>query len=230
MSAMTSRIVLAFALTPAVAVAVAVALPACSSSTPSTTTVTLDASGNPAPSGGGGSDAGTTSDDGGPPTGANDAGAPPSDASAAYDGPDFVMQPSDFECILRWAKVGDFRITNKLADAGESIAVAEADGGSYPVGTLIQLIPNEAMVKRHPGFSPSTNDWEFFNLSTSASGTVINQRGGAEVTNAIGSCATCHGKAESQFDFVCGTTHGCDPLPFSESQIASIQNGDPRCP
>jgi hypothetical protein len=74
------------------------------------------------------------------------------------------------------------------------------------------------------------NDWEFFNLTTSASGTVINQRGGAEVTNAIGSCAGCHDEAEAQFDFVCGTTHGCDPLPFTEAQILTIQNGDPRCP
>jgi hypothetical protein len=28
---------------------------------------------------------------------------------------------------------------------------------------------------------------------------------------------------------ICGTTHGCNPLPISESTIQSIQNGDPRC-
>ncbi len=172
-------------------------------------------------------------DSGAPATTGDAETSPPSDAGGAFDGPDLDMQASDFECILRWPKAGDFRITNKLVDAGASIAVADDDGGGgeYPVGTIIQLIPNEAMVKRHPGFSPSTNDWEFFNLSTSASGTVINQRGGAEVTNAIGSCATCHAKAAGQFDFVCGTTHGCTPLSRSPSRRSfSIQNGDPRCP
>jgi len=85
-------------------------------------------------------------------------------------------------------------------------------------------------LKRHVGFDPSLNDWEFFNLSTSGLGTVINQRGGAEVTNAVGSCATCHQAAAPQFDFVCATTHGCAPLPFTEAEILAIQNGDPRCP
>ena len=152
------------------------------------------------------------------------------DGRAADAGPDLDMQPSDFDCILGWAKVGDFRITNKLVEAGASIAVAaDLDGGVYPVGTVIQLIPNEAMAKRRAGFNATTRDWEFFNLSTSASGTVINQRGGAEVTNASGSCDGCHGQAEAQFDLVCGTTHGCAPLPFNEAEIQLVQNGDPRC-
>ena len=173
---------------------------------------------------GGTMDAGTTT--------RTDAGSvAPIDASSADAGPDLDMQASDFDCILKWTKVGDFRITNKLGDPSGSIAVASSpSGGTYPVGTLIQLIPNEAMVKRRVGFNPANNDWEFFSLSTSASGTTIVQRGGAEVKNAFGgSCANCHGMAQSQFDFVCGTTHGCTPLPINEATIQSIQDGDPRC-
>ena len=41
------------------------------------------------------------------------------------------------------------------------------DGGVYPVGTVIQLVPQEAMVKRAAGFDPATNDWEFFSLDVS---------------------------------------------------------------
>ena len=41
----------------------------------------------------------------------------------------------------------------------------------YPVGTVLQLIPTEAMVKRHKGYSPSTDDWEFFALKVSPQGT-----------------------------------------------------------
>jgi len=142
------------------------------------------------------------------------------------------MQASDFDCILSWTKVGDYRVTNKLGDVAASVAIASAsDGGVFPVGTVVQLIPNEAMVKRHAGFNAASDDWEFFNLTTSASGTTINQRGGgATVTNFTGSsCLTCHSGAAPQWDMICGTTHGCQPLPIGESTIQSIQNGDPRC-
>jgi hypothetical protein len=176
-------------------------------------------------------DASAPGNDSGEPAG--DASSPGSDAGApgADAGPDLDMQASDFECILRWQKVGDYRITNKLGDESGALAVANAaDGGVFPVGTIVQLIPNEAMVKRYAGFSAATDDWEFFNLTTSASGTVINQRGGASVTNfAGGSCASCHGGAAPQWDMICGTTHGCAPLPINETAIQSIQNGDPRC-
>ena len=173
-------------------------------------------------------DASATGNDSG--TLANDSGAPPT-VDGGDGGPDLDMQASDFECILGWPKIGDYRITNKLGDLSGAVAIANApDGGVFPVGTIVQLIPNEAMVKRHVGFNTATDDWEFFNLSTSASGTVINQRGGAAVTNFAGSsCASCHGGAAPQWDMICGTTHGCAPLPISEATIQSIQNGDPRC-
>jgi hypothetical protein len=86
------------------------------------------------------------------------------------------------------------------------------------------------MVKRRAGWNPPSGDWEFFNLSVSSSGTTINDRGD-DTTNAFGSpCLPCHEKAMPQFDFVCETDHGCDPLPISTAQLLALQNADPRCP
>jgi hypothetical protein len=145
-------------------------------------------------------------------------------------GPDLDMQASDFTCILDWPKVDNYRITNKLGNLTGALAVANsATGGHYPVGTVIQLIPGEAMVKRRVGFDPANNDWEFFALTASASGTTIDMRGGSEVTNAAGSCAGCHGGAMPQWDFVCDTTHGCKPLPLPVSFLLEVQSEDPRC-
>ncbi|HGG57646.1 MAG TPA: hypothetical protein ENK31_07615, partial [Nannocystis exedens] len=91
---------------------------------------------------------------------------------------DFDALADDFVCILDWAQVRNFRIHNFLDHLDEAIAVAEsADGGDYPVGTIIQLIPGEAMIKRGAGISPETGDWEFFELKPSASGTEIGVRG-----------------------------------------------------
>jgi hypothetical protein len=181
----------------------------------------------------------TGSDSGSQPPGADSSVPGDDDASTQSPlpdgsdaGPDLDMQASDFDCILGWPKVGDYRITNKLGNLSGSLAIANApDGGVFPVGTVVQLIPNEAMVKRYVGFNAASDDWEFFNLSTSASGTTINQRGGgASVTNFTGSsCLTCHSGAAPQWNMICGTTHGCTPLPISESTIQGIQNGDPRC-
>jgi hypothetical protein len=85
------------------------------------------------------------------------------------------------------------------------------------------------MVKRRPGFSPATNDWEFFSLDVSRTGTRILARGGARVVNRFGeSCASCHSAARAHFDFVCGTNHGCAPLPIGPAVFAALQRSDPR--
>jgi hypothetical protein len=148
----------------------------------------------------------------------------------AAPGEDLDMQASDFECILRWDMAGGYRVTNKLGHDALSIAQSPT-GGVFPVGTIIQIVPTEAMVKRRAGFSPATNDWEFFSLGVSSSGTTISKRGTTDVVNAFGgNCLGCHMKAMPQWDFVCATTHGCDPLPLSESQLVALQNMDPRCP
>lgn len=145
---------------------------------------------------------------------------------------DLDMQPEDFVCILGWDKVRKFRITNLLGHLDEALAVAEDPaGGVYPVGTVVQLIPNEAMVKRAPGFAPENADWEFFALETSAQGTTIMARGTTDVVNGFGgNCFDCHAKAAPQWDRLCEEGHGCDPLPITPEQIEMVQQSDPRCP
>src|SRR3954471_8247106 len=111
----------------------------------------------------------------------------------------------------------------------DALAVARAGKGEFPVGTVMQLVPQEAMVKRRAGFSPSTNDWEFFSLDVSAKGTKILSRGGAKVLNRFGgSCAGCHSAAAPQFDFICGKNHGCAPLPVGDDAFAFLVRTDPR--
>lgn len=156
--------------------------------------------------------------------GATDPGAPPVE--------DLDMSAEDFECLQGWTKVRRFYLTNKLGHLDEAIAVAESpDGGTYPVGTIIQLVPFEAMVKRAPGFSAESNDWEFFSLDVDSGATVILERGTAGVVNQFGGeCLPCHAMAEPKWDFVCEQDHGCDPIPLSDFVVESLQEGDPRCP
>lgn len=145
---------------------------------------------------------------------------------------DPMLEAADFGCILDWPKVRSFRVTNVLGNVDATLAVANsATGGNYPVGSLLQLVPSEAMLKRAAGFAPAANDWEFFSLSVNSTGTEILERGSEQVVNAFGgNCLDCHAKAEPQWDFICESTHGCDPLPLSTAQFESIQNSDPRCP
>jgi hypothetical protein len=144
---------------------------------------------------------------------------------------DVEVQADDFVALADMTPVRGFFINNLLGHLDDAVAVAEnPDGGVYPVGTVIQLIPQEAMVKRAEGFSPETNDWEFFTLDATAAGTTIVTRGGAEVLNRFSgtSCSGCHSAAEPQFDMVCENTHGCAPLGVPDEVITSIQQSDPR--
>lgn len=157
-----------------------------------------------------------------------DMSVPGADAAALGD---VEAKAADFTCVLKWPKVRNFRITNLLGDTAASVAVANAPGnGNYPVGTLIQLVPTEAMVKRKAGFNPAGNDWEFFFLTVTADGTTITARGTDKVANAFGgNCLSCHKKAEPKYDFVCEKGHGCDKLPFGDDVILKVQDADPRC-
>ena len=144
---------------------------------------------------------------------------------------DVEVEATDFMALADMSPVRGFFVNNLLGHLDEAVAVAEdPDGGVYPVGTVIQLIPQEAMVKRAEGFSPDTNDWEFFTLEPTPAGTTIVSRGGAEVINRFSgtSCSGCHSAAEPQFDMVCEDTHGCAPLGVPESVITAIQQSDPR--
>ena len=144
---------------------------------------------------------------------------------------DFVMKASDFTNLRRMTHVRGFFVDNKLGHLAVTLSIARGNvGGRYPVGTIVQLVPNEAMVKRRVGFSPKSNDWEFFSLDVSKTGTKIIKRGGAELVSQFTntSCAACHGRAKPKFDFVCENTHGCAPLGIGDDVIKRIQNTDPR--
>ena len=144
---------------------------------------------------------------------------------------DVVVDAGDFKPLAEMTRVRGFFVDNVAGDLEGTLAVAnDPAGGAYPVGTVIQLIPQEAMVKRAPGFDPDSNDWEFFTLDVTAAGTTIVTRGGSEVVNRFSgtSCAGCHSAAEPQFDFVCEDDHGCAPLPVGDDVITAIQNADPR--
>jgi hypothetical protein len=143
---------------------------------------------------------------------------------------DIVLQAGDFVSLKDMTPVRGFFLVNRSGHLDEAMAVAaNPDGGTYPVGTVIQLVPQEAMVKRRAGFDARSDDWEFFSLDVSATGTKILTRGGAEVVNRFGgSCSSCHSAADPKFDFICEHDHGCQPLPISDDVIRGIQLADPR--
>jgi hypothetical protein len=136
-----------------------------------------------------------------------------------------------FGCIRDMTPVRGFYVDNLSGDLDATLAVANAaDGGVYPPGSVIQLVPGEAMVKHAPGVSPATNDWEFFELDASPGGTEIRRRGFADVVNRFGgNCLACHAKAEPKWDMVCETGHGCDPIPLTRDILSLLQKTDPRC-
>ena len=173
--------------------------------------------------------AGSTSTTSTAPAGTSSTAAPTTTTTIADE--DVVAQPADFKNLKDMTKVRGMFVDNLLGHLPEAVAIAEnPEGGVFPVGTVIQLVPQEAMIKRKAGFSPAFGDWEFLELATSADGTVINKRGGAEVVNRFGgkSCAACHVKADIKFDFICEKTHGCDPLPVPDSVFIALQEADAR--
>lgn len=142
-----------------------------------------------------------------------------------------TVEAQHFGCIREMTPVRHFYLTNLLGNLPASLAAANApEGAIYPPGTLIQLVPGEAMVKREAGFSPATGDWEFFELEVSAQGTQIRARGFAEVNNRFGgNCFACHAPARQPWDFVCEDNHGCESIPVTRQMIGALQRSDPRC-
>ena len=145
---------------------------------------------------------------------------------------DFTVTGKDFRCILDGKPVEGktfyvfHRNKQKLRKALK-IANRDLPNKHYPVGTILQLFPFEAMVKHARSFNPAADGWEFLQLSVSAGGTSILHQGKAEVANLFGSCQGCHSRA-SRFDFVC-EGHGIGGVPFTPDQIRTIQAADPRC-
>ena len=162
--------------------------------------------------------------------GADREAAPRTTSTAPAPPEDLDMKPADFRSLSTMTKVRGFFVDNRLGHLSEALRVANSPGGGvYPVGTIVQLVPQEAMVKRGRGWNPTTHDWEFFFMKTSETGTEIVTRGATETVNRFGgNCFGCHAKADAKWDFVCEQTHGCDPLPVGHDLVTAIQNADPR--
>ena len=145
-------------------------------------------------------------------------------------------KPRDFRCLLKGKKVEgkNFYIFNRnrarLRKAVAMTKTGEIPPSGYPVGTVLQVLPFEAMIKRRPGFNPDGDDWEFVRLGIDSKGkTQILADGKAEVANALGSCQACHARLAPKFDLVCGFVIGANGLGLTDEQLAAIQAADPRC-
>ena len=142
--------------------------------------------------------------------------------------PPVQIDAKSFGCIRDMTGVRHFYVSNVLGNLDATLAVANsATGGTYPAGTVIQLAPTEAMVKREKGVNPETHDWEFVKLSKD--GTKIQERGFADVANLLGKCFSCHKQASAQWDLVCEMGHGCPPIPITRAMFVYLQKTDPRC-
>jgi hypothetical protein len=152
-------------------------------------------------------------------------------ALAATDTVRVNVDAGSFGCIRDMEPIRHFYVDNLLGDIAATVAAANApNGASYPVGSVVQLVPTEAMVKRERGFSPVTNDWEFFELQVTEDGSTIGTRGFAEVNNRFGgNCFACHLPAREPWDFICESDHGCEPIPIDRKMTAALQRSDPRC-
>ena len=145
---------------------------------------------------------------------------------------DITVTEQTFGCILDWPKVRNTYFKHddpkKLKEAMR-IFRDSVPNKEYPVGTILQLIPFEAMVKHPREKFPATNGWEFFFLDVSKEGARITDRGEQVVNRSQGvTCLSCHQPA-ARFDFVCEKGHGCAPIPFDDQAIADIQKTDLRC-
>ena len=93
---------------------------------------------------------------------------------------DMTVSEQTFGCILDWPKVRNTRFEHsepeKLKEAMRILRDSIPDK-EYPIGTILQLVPFEAMVKHPREKFPNTNGWEFFALDVSEAGTKIRDRG-----------------------------------------------------
>jgi hypothetical protein len=146
-------------------------------------------------------------------------------------GSDVEVDAKSFRCIRAMTPIRHFYVDNLLGNLDGTLAAANsATGAVYPPGSVIQLVPGEAMVKRAKGFNAATHDWEFFELAVSKDGTQIGKRGFVDVVNRFGgNCFGCHAAARPEFDLVCEDSHGCAPIPLTRAMSGALQRTDPRC-
>jgi len=64
------------------------------------------------------------------------------------------IDASSFRCITKMTPVRQFYVDNLQGNLDATLAAANSKAGAvYPPGSVIQLIPGEAMVKRDRGFN-----------------------------------------------------------------------------
>jgi hypothetical protein len=140
------------------------------------------------------------------------------------------IDAKSFRCVRQMTPVRQFYVDNLRGKLDATLSAANSRTGAvYPAGSVIQLIPGEAMVKRDKGFNDATHDWEFFELGVSKDGTQVRKRGTVDTANSLGTCLGCHAQAAEQWDLVCETSHGCAPLSVTRAMIGALQRTDPRC-
>jgi hypothetical protein len=151
---------------------------------------------------------------------------------------EFVAHAKDFRCLKEGATVPGKKLVifhrnpKKLAKAVQ-IAQLDLRHKRYPVGTIIQIFPFEAMVKRGGGFNPDGRGWEFFNLDVTADSTRITGRTGTDgkgLKNFFGKCEDfrCHtAQLVKPFDSVC---EGHLPWFQLDEALVEALRQDPRCP
>ncbi len=135
-----------------------------------------------------------------------------------------------FSCMHEGTKVSKTYVRHAdPAKLAEAVAIFEGnvEGKPYPVGTVLQMVPNEAMVKHEVSAYPNSGGWEFLIFDVSAEETKITGRGDS-AANPLGTCLSCHTGA-AKFDYVCSKGHGCPPVPVTDEQIIAMQGQDPRC-
>jgi hypothetical protein len=148
---------------------------------------------------------------------------------------------ASFRCLHKMTKVNDIYVDNLLGNLEGTLSIAKsANGGMYPPGSVVQLLPGEVMVKREKGANPASNDWEFFAIEVSPEGSKIKQRGFDPDTpkNMFGSCFSCHATGKEtapQADMICAAGHPCPPIVFpgginTPVLISALQKTDKRCP
>jgi len=144
--------------------------------------------------------------------------------------PRLKIDNHSFKCITEMTPVRHFYVDNLLGNLAGTVAVANAGRGDYPEGSVVQLMPNEIMIKRENGFNPATRDWEFFYIDVDERGSKIFRRGFAEVNNRFDqNCFACHVQARAEFDLICEQDHGCAPIPVTRAMFGALQRTDPRC-
>jgi hypothetical protein len=96
-----------------------------------------------------------------------------------------------------------YLVANRLGHESVALAVAGSPfGGNFPVGSIVENVPSEVMVKRRKGFNYLTNDWEFFSINFASDGKTPQSFGvrGSDQT----SCFQCHQTLSSlKWDFIC---------------------------